>query len=551
MFSVIGYNGSMKVYEAIAAQLRSEGVHAVFGLMGDGNLKLIPRLAHEGVAFYGARHESGAVAMADGHARVTGEVGVCTFTQGPGLTNALTALVSARRGRVPMVVASGDTALSVVGLPQDIEQAPFFAACDVPVQPVRPASAHADVAEAFRRARAERRPIALNLPTDLQEEEAGDAVVPSLPLGVEPPAEIVGLEAAIAAIEAAERPVIIGGRGAVSAGIRDELLALGDRIGALLATSLPANSWFRGHPYAVGIAGGFATELGRELIGQADCVIAFGATLNHFTSRGGTLFSPDATIVQVDLDEAAFGRYVPTEVGVVGDVGVVARTLTERLPVATGFRTDAVRDEIAAHAAETPDDSDEHGIDPRALSREIAALLPADRQLVVDGGHFMGFPSMEIPVAGPDHFVFTLDFGSIGLGLGAAVGAAVAHPDRLTVTAIGDGGLMLSLGELDTAIRYKLPMLIVVYNDESYGAEMHFLRMSGIDEKESRFETPPLDAVARAMGADGMAVRSLTDLEGVAPLLAEGLDRPLLLDCRITDLVRAAWLEEAFARGTH
>jgi acetolactate synthase-1/2/3 large subunit len=550
-FLEIGYNDSMKVYEAIDAQLHAEGVEAVFGLMGDGNLKLIPRLAHEGIAFYGSRHESGAVAMADGYARTTGRIGVCTFTQGPGLTNALTALVSARRGRVPMVVLSGDTALSVAGLPQDIEQAPFFAACDLPVQPLRPATAHADVAEAFRRARDEHRPIVLNLPTDVQEEEVGDAVHAPLPSAVTPTTAIDGLDAAIAAIEAAERPVIIGGRGAVTAGIRDELLALGDRIGALLATSLPANSWFGDHPYAVGIAGGFASDLGRELIGQADCVIAFGASINHFTSRGGALFAPDATLVQVDLDPAAFGRYVPTEVGVLGDVGVVARALTERLAPSAGFRTDAVRDEIAAHAGATPDDSDEHGIDPRALSREIAALLPEERQLIVDGGHFMGFPSMNIPVSGPDHFVFTLDFGSIGLGLGAAVGAAVAHPDRLTVAAIGDGGLMLSLGELDTAIRYRLPMLIVVYNDESYGAEMHFLRMSGIDEKESRLATPPLDAVAQAMGADGMAIGSLAELDGVAAKLAAGLDRPLLLDCRITDQVRAVWLEEAFSRGTH
>src|SRR5690606_12358154 len=125
-------------------------------------------------------------------------------------------------------------ALSVAGLPQDIEQAPFFAACDVPVQPVRPETVHADVAEAFRRARDEHRPIALNLPTDVQEEDAGDAVVASRPSAVVASSEVVGLDAALAAIARAERPVIIGGRGAVSAGIRDELLALGDRIGALL-----------------------------------------------------------------------------------------------------------------------------------------------------------------------------------------------------------------------------------------------------------------------------------------------------------------------------
>jgi thiamine pyrophosphate-dependent acetolactate synthase large subunit-like protein len=173
-----------------------------------------------------------------------------------------------------------------------------------------------------------------------------------------------------------------------------------------------------------------------------------------------------------------------------------------------------------------------------------------DRTLVVDGGHFMGFPSMEIPVGDPSRYVFTLDFGSIGLGLGAAVGASVAHPGRVTVAAVGDGGLMMSLGELDTAVRYALPLVVVVYNDEAYGAEMHFLRMSGIPDGESRFATPPLDAIARSMGAEGHRVTTLAELEALRPRLAEATG-PILLDCRVTDRVRAAWLEEAFQRGTH
>ncbi|MDO9407702.1 thiamine pyrophosphate-binding protein [Patulibacter sp.] len=541
----------MTVFEAVAAQIRTEGVRAVFGLMGDGNLKLIPTLtATHGIPFHGARHEGGAVAMADGYARSTGEVGVCTFTQGPGLTNALTALVSAQRGRVPMVVVCGDTPRAVVGLPQDIEQAPFFAACGIAVQEVAPATAHRDVAAAFRRARVERRPIALNLPTDEQEEAALDE--PCAPDRTPVPVRrtLPDLGPALRAIAAAERPVVIGGRGAVEAGAREELVALADHVGALLATSLPANGWFSGHPYAVGIAGGFASDLGLELIGDADCVVAFGAGLNHFTSRGGTLF-PDATVVQVDLDDEAFGRFVPTAVGVVGDAGVVATALRDALPSSAGYRTPGIAERIAAHRDEAPDESGDDGLDPRALSRAVAGLLPADRTLVVDGGHFMGFPSMGIPVDEPSRFVFTLDFGSIGLGIGAAVGAAVGHPDRVTVAAVGDGGLMMSLGELDTAVRYRLPLLVVVYNDEAYGAELHFLRMSGLPEAESRLATPPLDAVARAMGADGLAVRSLADLDGLRERLADGLDGPLLLDCRVTERVRAAWLEEAFDRGTH
>jgi thiamine pyrophosphate-dependent acetolactate synthase large subunit-like protein len=168
----------------------------------------------------------------------------------------------------------------------------------------------------------------------------------------------------------------------------------------------------------------------------------------------------------------------------------------------------------------------------------------------MDGGHFFGFPTQDIPVSEPSRYIFTMDFGSIGLGLGAAVGAAVAHPDRVTVTAIGDGGLMMSLGELDTAVRYELPILIIVYNDAAYGAELHFLRMSGIDDREARFEVPALDRIARAMGAQGHAIRSIDDLTALAPELAD-IKGPMLLDCRVTDRVRAVWLEEAFQRGTH
>lgn len=547
----------MKVYETIAAALASHGVRTVFGLMGDGNLKLLPELAdaHD-VRVIGARHEAGAVAMADGFARSSGRVGVCTFTQGPGLTNALTALITAQRGGTPMVVLAGDTPTGVRGLPQDIDQAPFWAAAGIAVQELTPETAEAAMAEAFRRARVERRPIALNLPTDLQEQSCpphGDAVTPlpvPVPVPVPQPATQEDLDPALDVIAAARRPVVIGGRGAVAADARDDLVALADHIGALLATSLPANSWFRDHPFDVGIAGGFASELGRRLLREADCIIAFGASLNHFTTRGGGLFAPGTPIVQVDVDPSAFGRYVPVRAGVIGDAGDVARALRERLGPHPGARTGALAAEIAEAGMPPADESGPDGMDPRLVSRVIADLVAPDRTLVVDGGHFMGFPSMEIGVLDPSHYVFTLDFGSIGLGIGAAVGAAVARPDRTTVLATGDGGLLMSLGELDTAVRYQLPVIVVVYNDRAFGAEMHFLRMSGVSDELSRFETPPLDAIARSMGAQGHAVGSLEELRALRPQLAD-LNGPVLLDCRITDGVRAGWLEEAFQRGTH
>jgi acetolactate synthase-1/2/3 large subunit len=541
----------VRVYEVVAEGMARQEVRAFFGLMGDGNLKLIPYAASElGIPFYASRHEAGAVAMADGYARATGEVGVCSFTQGPGLTNAMTALVSAQRGRTPLVVLCGDTPTVVPGLPQDIEQAPILKAAGLEVQELTPDDAAGAVATAFARARSERRPIALNLPTDVQEAESAVAEpsrTASVPQTVRAP-DPAALDAAAAALAGADRPVVIAGRGALAAGARDDVIALADRAGALLAHSLPLKGVFAGHPFDLGIAGGFASALAQRLIGDADCVVAIGAGLNHFTSRGGTLFGA-ATLIHCDADPAAFGRYVPADLTITGDARAVARALADRISQRSGYRSA----EIAAAIAEPPafsDDSDADGLDPRAVSARIDALLPRNRSLVVDGGHFMGFPATGLDVPDPSAFVCTLDFGSIGLGLGAAIGVAVGAPQRVTVAAVGDGGLMMSLGELDTAVRYRLPVVVVVYNDRAYGAEMHFLRMLGLPDEASVFAVPPLDGVARAMGAAAMAVRDLADLDTL-PALVDGLDGPLVLDCRITQNVRAGWLEEAFARGTH
>lgn len=483
----------MKVYAALAAQLAHLGVTDVFGLMGDGNLKLIPTLVHEhGITVHAARHEAAAVAMADGFARSSGAVGVCTVTQGPGLTNALTALVTAHRGRTPLVAIVGDTPLGVRGLPQDIEQAPLVAAAGLTQAPFDPATAHADLAAAWRTALDLRRPVVVCLPTDVQELPAGDAVC-DLPASTRPVVAPGNLSAAVEALEAAERPVLLAGRGALESGSRDDVVALADHVGALLATSLPVNGWFGDHPFALGIAGGFAHEGPRAILHEADCVVALGASLNHFTTRGGGLFAPDATIVQVDESADAHGRFTRYDVGVVGDAGLVARGLRAEVGAGQRFRTAAVRDRIAAGSRPADDLSDEQGLDPRLVARTLAEVLPPGAALAVDGGHFMGFPSMDVPVSGPHDYVFTLDFGSIGLGLAAAIGAAAADPTRPVVAAVGDGGLLMSLGELDTLARSGLPVVVAVFNDAAYGAELHFLRLSGLPEESSRFpSTAPL-----------------------------------------------------------
>jgi thiamine pyrophosphate-dependent acetolactate synthase large subunit-like protein len=214
----------------------------------------------------------------------------------------------------------------------------------------------------------------------------------------------------------------------------------------------------------------------------------------------------------------------------------------------TGRLDDALRERIAARRwRDEPfeDASSDRHIDPRALSIALDDLLPAERTVVVDSGHFMGFPAMYLGVPDPAGFVFTQSFQSIGLGLANAVGAALARPDRLTVAALGDGGAIMGLPELETAARLRLPILFVIYDDAAYGAEVHHFRPMGHPVETVQFPDTDFAAIARGTGCEGITVRTLADLEPVNDWL-ERRERPLLIDAKVDPDVCAEWLEEAF-----
>jgi thiamine pyrophosphate-dependent acetolactate synthase large subunit-like protein len=350
----------------------------------------------------------------------------------------------------------------------------------------------------------------------------------------------------------ARRPAIIAGRGAVLAGARAPLEDLGERIGAVLATSANGNGLFAGSPFAVGISGGFASPLAAELLGQADVLLAFGASLNMWTTRHGALIGPRTRVVQVDTDPEALGRIRPVDLAVMADAAEAARAIAAELDrrgvQGAGYRSPELATRIAAgrwNDEPYEDASSEDTIDPRTLSRELDRVLPADRTLAIDSGHFMGWPAMYLSVPDADGFVFNQSYQSVGLGLGAAIGAAIARPDRLAVAALGDGGALMALGELETAARLRLPLLIVIYNDAAYGAEVHHFGPSGHALDTVRFPDTDFAALARAAGGHGVTVRRTDDLAAVATWL-DDRDRPLVVDAKVTPDVVAEWLEEAF-----
>ena len=367
------------------------------------------------------------------------------------------------------------------------------------------------------------------------------------PAGVS--ADPADVERLAAAVHAAARPVFVAGRGSRLFG--PELREVAARAGALLAESAVAKGLFPDEDWSLGVSGGFASPLAAELIAGADLIVGWGCALNMWTMRHGTLIAPDATVVQVDDTAEALGAHRSLTFGVLGDVGLTARALADLLPEPRqGYRTDEIRLRLAGGvtwATEPYDDLGGSGlIDPRTLTRDLDVLLPDDRVVAVDSGNFMGYPAAYLRVRDHHSFCFTQAFQSIGLGLATAIGAAVASPGRLTVAALGDGGALMSAAELETAVRLELDLLVVVYDDHAYGAEVHHFGPDGDPLDTVVFPDTDIAAIARGFGFHGVTVRSPADLDEVRAWLDAGRPRPMLVDAKVADQQASWWLEEAF-----
>jgi acetolactate synthase I/II/III large subunit len=557
----------MLVTEAIGEALASLGADTVFGVVGSGNFHITNALIARGASFVAARHECGAASMADAWARLSGRPGVLSVHQGPGLTNALTGITEAAKARTPLLVLAADVSSRALTSNFRIDVGAIAAATGA--TPARLASASLavdDTVRAYRLARDDRRTVVLALPLDVQAAECSWPGPPA-PGGVapRPPSARHAAELA-AALAGAARPVFIAGRGARSFSARSALETLADGCGALLATSAAAKGLFRGSPWDLDVSGGFASPLAAELIGNADLIVAWGSSLNMWTTRHGSLIAADARVIQVDCDAGAIGRHRRVQLGVVGDVALTADAVTALLDAepreplvdsvdpadlpGTGYRSAALRDRLAAQVhwrnVQFEDESNGDRIDPRSLTIALDDMLPAERIVAVDSGNFMGYPSMYLSVPDQDGFCFTQAYQSIGLGLASAIGSAIARPDRLTVAALGDGGALMGISELETAVRLSLPMLVVVYDDEAYGAEVHHFGPDGFPLDTVRFPAADIANIARGFGCDGVTVRTAADLEPVRHWLASRPSGPMVIDAKVTSAHGAWWLEEAF-----
>ncbi|TMB75578.1 MAG: hypothetical protein E6J46_13905, partial [Chloroflexi bacterium] len=360
-------------------------------------------MVEAGASFASSRHEGGAITMTDAFGRATGEVAACSVHQGPGLTNTMTGLTEAVKSHTPLLLLAAETAAGATRSNFRIDQGALVTSIGAGVARLRePATALDDAALALQRATDERRPIVLMLPLDVQGAECSWGTLPPVQPAAQPrqpPA--AGVRKVADLLGASQRPIVIGGRGALGAGAREAIEELADTTGALLATSAVAGGLFAGNPWSIGITGGFATPLAAELVSSADLLLSFGATLNMWSTRHGRLVGPDAVVVQVDFDPEAIGSHLHADAGIVGDSAATARALTRELDRRhqrrEGWRSKDLAERIARGGwwqQPFEEATARDGIDPRTLSIALDELLPASRTLVVDSGHFMGWPPM-------------------------------------------------------------------------------------------------------------------------------------------------------------
>lgn len=546
------------VGDVVGQVLAGLGVGHAFGVVGSGNFVMTNALRRGGVPYIAARHEGGAAMMADGYSRMSGRVGVLTLHQGCGLTNAMTGITEAAKSRTPMIVLAADSPAAALRSNFRIDQEAMVAAVGAVSDRVYSASTVvADVTRAYRTAVTQRRTVILNVAIDVAAAPAdapGPVRADLTPTAVRPNRDAV--MDLVALLRTSSRPVFVVGRGGRGAG--PQIASLAQRSGALLATSAVANGLFVGEEYALGISGGFSSPTTAELISDADLIVGWGCALNMWTMRHGRLIGESTTVVQVDNDVDAIGAHRPVDLGVVGDCGLTAADALILLaesgdPDPTGYRTPKVAERIAESArwqdVPVDDVSDDRRIDPRRLTIALDTVLPAERVVSIDSGNFMGYPATHLSVPDEHGFCFTQAFQSIGLGVGTAIGAGIAQPGRLPVLGTGDGGFLMGISELDTAVRIGLPLVVIVYNDAAYGAEVH--HFGDADMSTVTFPDTDIAAIARGFGAVGITVRGLDDLSAVrgwvSGYVATRAARPLVIDAKIADDGGAWWLAEAFA----
>ncbi|MGW3923938.1 thiamine pyrophosphate-binding protein [Streptomyces sp. NPDC005093] len=539
----------MKAFQAVADAIAAEGLDHLFAVMGDANQDLIVDLGERhGATFIHAHHESSAVGMADGYARFSGKPGLASVTQGPGYTNATTSLVAARLHRTPLMLIAGHASLRDPYNPQGMVDQQALARLTTEAT-VRLESVHnVDycLGEAFRQVKVRKGPFILNLPQDIQQTEIPDPDWVYRPMyaphTLQPP-RTHDVQEAVKLLASARRPTILCGLGAKNSGAESEVRRLAERLGAPVGVSILAAGFCADYPLYLGVSGGLGSHLTVETLAESDVMVVVGASLNEWTTDFGKILANGKKIIQIDDRPDAFGWFARVAVGMTADAGTAVAALADRLAETVDARRPdpGLVQKLQDHRKPmTLQYNDGDPTDPRRAVRHLEDALPKDdRILVLDGGHAAMVCVKILTVPRAENWAVGWDFGAIGQGLALAIGACFARPGQRVTHTTGDASFMMNVADFHTAVRHKLPLTVIVFNDNAVGQEKHDLVHKKLNASYADMPEPDFAKLAASFGAKGFTVRKPDDLGEIDRALAVE-NGPVLVDVRINGEVELA-----------
>ncbi|MFF1355957.1 thiamine pyrophosphate-binding protein [Streptomyces sp. NPDC058297] len=546
--------------ESLVDQLLSYGVEFVFGTCGHTNIALLDALGPSPIEFVIARHEQAAAHAADGYARASGKPGVLLTHVGPGLTNAVTGVLTAAMDSVPLVVISGDIPSyyrgrhphQEINLHADADQSAVYRPFAKRTwHPQRVEDLPRTLERAFWTARSGRPgAVLVNVPMDLFSRPFEPDVLPPVPEIVRPALDQETGRRIAEALVAADRPLIYFGGGVGTPAARAALLGLAEHLDIPLAHSLMAKGALPDrHPLLLGMPGFWGLDSVHTHTLGADLVLALGTRFAETDASSWEPaytwdFSSGARLIQIDLDPAEIGRNYAVHIGAVADVGSALTAIHEAVRILhpDPVRRDGLRASITAARGELFTQAARDGRDdafplrPQRILADLRAALPADAVLVTDVGWNKNGVAQcyDLPEAG--RFITPGGASTMGFGPAAALGVQIAEPERVVVALIGDGGMSAQLPAVPMAVEQGLPVIFVVMNNRAHGTiadlqRANFGRGYGCEftDPQGRAYSPDFAAYGIACGAEGHTVAAPEDL---AKALGDAIAarRPAVID---------------------
>ena len=531
-------NGSEILLECLLEQ----GVDTVFGYPGgtvlniyDALYKYSDRIQHILTA-----HEQGASHAADGYARTTGKVGVCIATSGPGATNLVTGIATAYMDSIPMVAITGNVATPLLG--RDSFQEIDITGVTIPITKhnflVKDVNQLADTVRlAFEIAQSGRPgPVLVDIPKDVSAALAEYTPAPAVKARPIAPPKADRLERTVEILAEAKRPLLYIGGGVIASGAAEQVRALAEKLDIPVCSSLMGLGGFPAdHPLWLGMVGMHGTRAANCATRDCDTLIVCGARFSDRVAGNPKGFAAGAKIIHMDVDHAEFDKNVLSTVRLAGGLKETLAIVTDRLDPACHTEWLAACAENRVEWPAFPTDP-EAPVDPSVILRTLRDLTDRDTVLVTDVGQHQMWSAQFYKQYAPRHLLTSGGLGTMGYGMGAAIGAQFAAPDKKIALVTGDGCFHMNLNELTTMVSYKLPVVILLMDNRVLGMvrqwqKVFYQKRFAATDPERQTDFPKL---AEAFGCKGLVIEKNGDIE---PVLREALataDGPVLVDCRIS-----------------